>query len=327
MLGGLAAVFLGLVVVSMIALGLGSQRSRGAAQMRRRLSLYTLSGRARPITTREEVSRLGDNILTRSAVEMAGKVVHRRDLEEFLGNRLDAAGIPLRPAEWLIIHVGIALVVALLFLLVGSGSPTPAVLGLGLGLLGPWLVLTVRQSRRQQAFYSGLPDTLTLLAGSLRAGYSLPQAVDAVAREAQPPVSSEFNRTIIENRLGMTIEDALDGVARRMASRDLEWVVMAIRIQREVGGNLAELLSTVAGTLRERERLRRQVKTLSAEGRLSAWILGSLPIVFTLYIMLTKPDYLMTMTGDPLGIAVIGFAVILFLVGVAWLSRVVKVDA
>ncbi len=109
--------------------------------------------------------------------------------------------------------------------------------------------------------------------------------MDTVVREGQQPITGEFNRALVEARLGVPIEDALDGIAERMKSKDFGWVVMAIRIQREVGGNLAELLTTVAATLRERERLRRQVSVLSAEGRLSAWILGLLPVVFALYLV------------------------------------------
>ena len=160
-----------------------------------------------------------------------------------------------------------------------------AVLGLGLGIVLPWSYLTVKESRRTSAFLAQLPDTLQLVAGSLSAGYSIPQAMDTVVREGQQPITGEFNRALVEARLGVPIEDAMDGIAERMKSKDFAWVVMAIRIQREVGGNLAELLTTVAATLRERERLRRQVSVLSAEGRLSAWILGLLPIVFALYLV------------------------------------------
>ena len=139
---------------------------------------------------------------------------------------------------------------------------------------------------------AALPDTLQLMAGSLSAGYSMPQAVDTVVREGKGPISTEFNRALVETRLGVELEDALDGIAERMQSVDFAWVVMAIRIQREVGGNLAEVLTTVSATLRERERLRRQVQVLSAEGRLSAWILGLLPIVFAFYLVLVRPEYL-----------------------------------
>ena len=119
----------------------------------------------------------------------------------------------------------------------------------------------------------------------------MPQAVDTVVREGNEPMAGELRRALVEQRLGVNIEDALDGVAQRMGSEDFGWVVMAIRIQREVGGNLAEILHTVSETLREREFLRRQVKTLSAEGRLSAWILGALPVGMFLYMLVANRDY------------------------------------
>jgi tight adherence protein B len=154
----------------------------------------------------------------------------------------------------------------------------------------------------------------------------MPQAMDAVVREGTQPITGEFNRALVEARLGVPIEDALDGIAERMQSRDFAWVVMAIRIQREVGGNLAELLTTVAGTLRERERLRRQVKVLSAEGRLSAWILGLLPPAFALYLVFAQPGYLEPLVTEPLGLAMVGLGLLLLAVGAIWLRKTVKVE-
>ena len=126
-----------------------------------------------------------------------------------------------------------------------------------------------------KAFNEGLADTLQLISGSLSAGLSLAQSVDTVVREGMEPIADEFKRVLVETRLGVPLEAALQGVAERMGSKDFEWVVMAIRIQREVGGNLAELLNTVGATLRERDYLRRQVQTLAAEGKLSATFLAA----------------------------------------------------
>ena len=155
--------------------------------------------------------------------------------------------------------------------------PVFAVLGLLLGVIGPWIYLKFRHSRRLNKFNGQLAETLGLMAGGLQAGLSLPQAVDSVVREGSEPMAGELRRALVEQRLGVDITDALDGVGQRMDSEDFDWIVMAIRIQREVGGNLAEILHTVADTLREREYLRRQVKALSAEGRLSGYILAGLP--------------------------------------------------
>ena len=154
------------------------------------------------------------------------------------------------------------------------------VLGLVLGgIVLPWIYLKWRHRRRLSAFNAQLAETLGLMAGGLQAGLSLPQAVDSVVREGNEPMAGELRRALVEQRLGVDITDALEGVGERMESEDFGWVVMAIRIQREVGGNLAEILHTVADTLREREYLRRQVRALSAEGRLSGYILAGLPVV------------------------------------------------
>jgi tight adherence protein B len=131
---------------------------------------------------------------------------------------------------------------------------------------------------------------------------------------------------IVESRLGVGLEDALEGVAERMQSVDFKWVVMAIRIQREVGGNLAELLNTVAATLREREYLRRHVKALSAEGRLSAWILGGLPPVFLLYLTLSKPSYVHVLYTTLVGGIMLAVMTVLLIVGIVWMNKVAKVD-
>ena len=301
----LGAVFLGLLVILVIAFTGKAVSDRQQGRMRRRLSLYTITGR--PTGRREETTTaLGNSQVARSAVELAGRVVQRRDFETELGRRLESAGVPLRAAEWMLIHIGVALALAFLLLLVSGGAILPTVSASLLGLAAPWLYLSFKESRRTSAFLGQLPDTLQLVAGSLSAGYAMAQAIDTVVREGQQPITGEFNRALIEARLGVPIEDALDGVATRMKSKDFAWVVMAIRIQREVGGNLAELLTTVAGTLRERERLRRQVRVLSAEGRLSAWILGLLPPGFSLYLLLVRPEYLRPLVTDPLGWLMLG---------------------
>ena len=321
----LGALFLGLLIILVMAFTAGDISDRKQGRVRRRLSIYTVTGRT--TGRREETTTaLGNSQVARSAVELAGRVVQRRDFEAELSRRLEAAGVPLRAAEWMLIHIGVALGLSFLLLLVSGGAILPTIVGLALGLTAPWLYLSFKQGRRTSAFLGQLPDTLQLVAGSLSAGYSMAQAIDTVVREGQQPITGEFNRALIEARLGVPIEDALDGVATRMQSKDFAWVVMAVRIQREVGGNLAELLTTVAGTLRERERLRRQVRVLSAEGRLSAWILGILPPGFSLYLLLVRPEYLRPLVTDPLGWLMISVGVLLLVVGAAWMSKAVRVE-
>lgn len=259
------------------------------------------------------------------ATGAADRVLHdHRGLEERVRLRLEGAGSHLAPAEWLLLHAGVLAGTGLLGLLLGGVALF--VLFVLLGLVGPWAYLGLRRSRRRRAFAAAVPDTLQLMAGSLSAGLSLAQAADAVTREGAEPVAGEFRRALVETRLGVPLEDALEGVAERFDSDDLRWAVMAIRIQREVGGNLAELLETVAATMREREYVRRQVATVSAEGRLSAWVLGALPGLFLVYLLLGNRDYVMPLFTEPLGIAMLVLAVLWLAVGVFWMSRLVRVE-
>ncbi|MGJ7441411.1 type II secretion system F family protein [Aquipuribacter sp. MA13-6] len=326
---GLAGLFLALATIVVVLVSLGRRRDRPEAQRQRQLSYYTLGGaRAAggdpaPV---DQVTRLGDNAVARSAVQLADRVVERRGGLAGLSRRLEVADVPLRPAEWVVLQVGIAVAAGLLLLLV-SGVRLPALLvGVVLGAVGPVVYLSLRGSRRRGEFLRLLPETLGLVASGLRAGYSVSQALEAVVKEGQEPMRSEFHRALVEARLGVTVDDALQGIADRMQSQDFAWVVMAIRIHNEVGGNLSEILDTVGATLRERSRLRRQVDVLSAEGRLSAWIIGLLPVVFTGYLLLTRPDYLLPLVQTDLGLALLALGGVLFGVGVLGLRWAVKVD-
>lgn len=326
---GLAGLFLALLVVVVVLVGAFASRTGPEAQRRRSLAVYSMKGAGsspRLVERESQGTKLGNNAVARSAVELAGRVVERRNATEKLAVKLDAANVPLRPAEWVVLRVAIAAASGLMLLLLSQGNVLAMLLGLLLGVVGPPAYLSFRRRRREKAFEQILPDTLALMASGLRAGYSLPQAMDSVVREGRQPIQAEFNRALVEARLGVPAEDALEGVATRMGSQDFRWVVMAIRIQREVGGNLAELLDTVSTTIRERGRLRRLVDTLSAEGRLSAWILGLLPVAFTGYLLVVQPEYLAPLVREPLGILLLVVALVVFTIGVLGLRWAIKVE-
>jgi tight adherence protein B len=191
--------------------------------------------------------------------------------------------------------------------------------------LGFRLFLTFRAARRQAAFADQLDDSLQLMAGSLRAGHSLLRAVDSVASEADAPTSEEFSRIVNETRVGRDLNDALDEVAERMGSDDFTWVAQAIAIHREVGGNLAEVLDAVGHTIRERNAIRRQVKALSAEGKLSAIVLMALPFGVVGFISLTNPGYVAKFTQSLTGYALLAAAAVMLLVGGLWLRATVRI--
>ncbi len=259
--------------------------------------------------------------------ETAAKVLRaNKTLESRIAERLDGAGNPFQPAEWVLVHLTVFLGMGALGMLLGAGNLVLGLLFLMLGAIGPWMYLGFQRGRRRKAFERSLPDTLQLMSGSLAAGLSLAQSVDTIVREGQEPIASEFRRVLVEARLGISLDDALEGVSQRFDSKDFSWVVMAIRIQRQVGGNLAELLDTVAATMRERDYMRRQVAALSAEGKLSAYVLGGLPPLFLIFLLLTKRDYVMPMFTEPMGWVMLAGAALLLAVGGFWMSRLVRVE-
>jgi tight adherence protein B len=272
-------------------------------------------------------SLLDTDVTFASAKETAANVLRRnKDLDARISSRLQGAGSELKSSEWLLVHGGLFFLSGLIGLVLGGGNLLIGFAFVALGLFGPWMYLGFKRSRRRKAFNTTLPDTLQLMSGSLAAGLSLAQSIDTIVREGAEPIASEFRRVLVETRLGVSLEDALEGVGERFESKDFEWVVMAIKIQRQVGGNLAELLDTVAATMREREYVRRQVAALAAEGKLSAWVLGGLPPLFMVYLLLTNYDYVIVMFQEPLGWAMLAGAVTILGVGVFWMSRLVKVE-
>ncbi|WP_235861398.1 type II secretion system F family protein [Tersicoccus phoenicis] len=239
-----------------------------------------------------------------------------------LAAALEAAGLRMKPAEFIIVVASSTVVLSVLIV------PVAGVLGILLVVLvaafGARLVLGMLAGRRRTAFSDQLDDTLELMASGLRAGHSLPRAIDALSTEADAPTSEEFARITNETRLGRDLGQALDAAAARMRSEDFLWVAQAIAIHREVGGNLAEVLDQVGQTIRERNQIRRQVKALSAEGRISALVLMVLPFALGGILVLITPTYLNRLFADPLGWAMLAAAAVLLIVGGLWLRKVIS---
>lgn len=318
MLAGALAVFLGLA--GLLVTVLSGPGHRSAAE--RRLDTYFASGQGGKGGSRRAASS-GTADIKDSAVAMTSKVVSE-DFETKISQRLAGAGSALTASEWLLLHAGIAVVTAMVGFLMGGF--VLSVMGLILGIVLPWLYLRWRHRRRLNTFNGQLAQTLGLMAGGLQAGLSLPQAVDSVVREGHEPMAGELRRALVEQRLGIDISDAMESVGHRMESEDFGWVVMAIRIQREVGGNLAEILHTVAETLREREYLRRQVRALSAEGRLSGYILTGLPPLIGLYMYFANREYIALLYTTTPGIMILVVAFMFLGIGAFAMSRLAKVE-
>ncbi len=275
--------------------------------------------------TRHAGTTPGLSELTSRAALLAERGLTGSGYQRGLNAALERAGINLRPGEFVVLQASTLVTAAVLgFALGGWIWAVVAAVVVPLAFL---LVVRTRTGRRQARFNDQLSETLQLLAGSMRAGYSLMQAVDSVAREAEAPTAVEFSRLVVETRLGRDMNEALAAMSDRMRSEDFEWIVQAIEIHREIGGDLAEVLDTVAGTIRERNQIRRQVKALSAEGRLSGYILLALPFAVGALIMATNPGYLGELvSGGLLGWSLIAIGGLLMLIGVVWMRRLVRLE-
>jgi tight adherence protein B len=275
-----------------------------------------------PLVPRDQA--LAETAVLQRMVGITGRLADRAGLLTRTEDALEQADLPLRPPEALFFYFAGLFVVGLLGLLVLS-VPMALILAAVAAVI-PIVMLHRRRKARLSDFQEQLPGTLSLLSGSMRAGFSFAQGLESVANEATQPTRRELQRVFTESRLGRPVEDALEESANRMTSVDLMWAVMAIRIQREVGGNLAELLDTVADTMTQRERLRLEIKSLTAEARFSGWILGIFPVAFAGILFLVQPDYMGVLFQEPIGImAVIASAVMTF-IGAIWLRKLLQIE-
>ncbi len=238
--------------------------------------------------------------------------------------KLNSAGLAIEWAEFTYYHLlGVCLVGALAYLLGGLIAAIIVIAGLA---WSPMFILDFLVYRRRSRFNDQLPETLTMLSSSLKAGYSFLQAVDMVVKESMPPVSEEFKRLLTDTQLGLPLEESLEKMSVRIGSTSFDWMVLAVKIQREVGGNLTEVLATLARTIRERGTVTRQIKVLTAEGRLSALILLCLPVFVTASIYLLNPGYMSLLFTDKAGLTMIFGAFFLMAVGALWLRKIIKIE-
>jgi tight adherence protein B len=324
-------IFALLVAAGVLGLGLAvvlmSGDNRGKIERR----LGELMNEPTPDTDEDEtfVPR-GDQALAETAVlqrmvGITGRLADRAGLLTWTEDALEQADLPLRPPEALFFYFAALCVVGILGLLVLS-IPLALILAAVTAAI-PILMLHRRRKSRLREFQMQLPATLNLLSGSMRAGFSFAQGLESVANEATQPTRRELQRVFTESRLGRPIEDALEESADRMSSVDLMWAVMAIRIQREVGGNLAELLDTVSDTMTQRERLRLEIKALTAEARFSGWILGLFPVVFAGILFLVQPNYMGVLFEESIGIMAIIASVVMTFIGAIWLRKLLQIEA
>jgi len=298
----------------------GSTGDNGPSEMSRRLAQFE---RNRPAAEDDSKSIFSRFALLRNLSRTAEEAAEKRGLLNSVNALLEQSNIALKPGEAIASALGLSILIGLIVGALTQSVPFGAVAFVVAVLLAYATVAFVGR-REKTRFENQLPDTLTLLATSLRAGYSLLQAVEAVAGEAPQPTAREYARAIAEIRLGRQVVDALRGISERTQSNDFDWVVIAIEIQREVGGNLAEVLNTVAETMLQRNRLRREVKAMTAEGRLSAIILGLMPFGVLLAIQTFNPKYIVPLFEGN-GRFILAGGLVSMLIGFYWSFRITDI--
>jgi tight adherence protein B len=311
-MGMLPILIAGLAALAVIVIAIGVSMSAGGGGMASRLERYA-SGRDESVSS-------GDGEQESAVVAGITRAIENQDLATRLSTDLARADLKMKPAEFLLAwaatpFVFVAAAFILGFIFPGFQNVAALVAFFLLGLWAPRLYLKRRQANRLKAFGDQLPDTITLLANSLRAGSSFLQGIELVTREARPPISEEFERVVREMQLGLALQPALNNLVRRVASEDLELMVTAIQIQSQVGGNLATVLDAIAHTIRERRRIQGEIQTLTAMQRYSGYVITLLPIGLAGLLFLISPQYINVMLEKPPEMLGLPMGVVFFLVG------------
>lgn len=315
LLAVLACAFAAIYLLGTMLLGT-TARAKRDKELRRRLS-------SRPVV--EPGSEMNAVWLPGSFVRLGQRAAVATGFTDRLDAKLDMSGLPIHSGEFIALTVvggfagaiaGLILLHSIVVILVITAAAASV----------PYFLMVRGIDRRTKRFQSQLAAVLTILASSLRAGHSFMQALDTVSQEVGKPASEEFTRVVTETRLGRPVDEALNAMADRIESEDLRWTILAVNIQREVGGNLAEILDTVAGTIREREEIRGQVDVLTTEGKISAGILTALPILIAMYMFIVNPAYINLLLNTRIGLVMIATGIALLALGVLWMRKIVKID-
>ncbi len=317
----IGAAGIGLTAFLFIVILFGREEDSGGGRFAKRLQAY---GRRSRASEEEKVPFLQRIPILNRFSQAAEEEVRKRGLLSGVNSALEQANVPMTPGEAVLAMFGLAAVGGV-FMAIFS-SPIAGVITFGVLLLVFVFLINWTGGRERKRFEKQLPDTLTLLSTSLRAGYSLLQAIEAVSQEAPDPTAREFSRAVTESRLGRSVPDTLQGIVSRTQSKDFEWATMAIEIQREVGGNLAEVLQTVADTMLARNRLNGEIRALTAEGRISAIVLGSLPFALGAFLWFNNREYLQPLLDATMGRVALLAGLLLMAAGILWLRKIVNIE-
>ncbi len=273
----------------------------------------------------QPVAASGQDEAQADSVPLVTKLLHGTRLYNAMQWELLRAGLLIKPSEMIVIAVAAGIGTYMVGLTLPPSLITRA-FSLLLGLASPWIYVQIRKQYRYRLLITQLPEALQLIASSLRSGFSILRAIEVVANEMPAPISQEFRWVLDEVNVGVSMERAFTHMVQRTASPDVKLMVTAIQIQAAVGGDLAEVLETTSAMIRERFQLTAEVAALTAEGRLSAVILGGLPIGLALFIHMLNPEYLRPLTTEPLGVGMMIGAASLMMFGMLIIKNMLNVD-
>ncbi len=331
LVAGVAAAAIFLIAIGIATSGSGSGVSA-------RLERYASARETGKTTEGSGQGGLAELLEKSVALAQLNRVVEARDFGANLARDIARADLKLKPSEFLMIWaasiVGIPVVMLMLSVVLKPlGNPIFLLVGALLGFLLPRFWLARRKNGRLGSFNKQLPDTITLIANALRAGSSFLQAIELVVRESRPPVSTEFGRVIREVNLGLPFDQALENMVRRVRSEDLELLATAISIQHQVGGNLAEILDSIAYTIRERVRIKGEIRTLTAQQRLSGYVVAGLPIGLAAFLFVAAPGFMEPMfanppeiLGLPAGVIILLFGGFMMFLGFMFIRKIVDIE-
>jgi tight adherence protein B len=273
----------------------------------------------------EAITSTGDESRTTALTDAINRALARRGVGSYISTQLARANLKFTVGEFIALDI-ILVIGAGLGTFLWRGDLIVTAIGVVAGFALPWVYVTLMRGRRLRAFNDQLGDTLNLMVNSIRAGYSILQAMEAVSEEMGSPICDEFGRVVREVQLGLTLEQGLDNMLRRITSDDLDMMVTAIKVQREVGGNLAEVLDSISYTIRERVRIKGDIRSLTAYGRGAGNLLTAVPVILSVIIYLITPDFMSLLFTDRCGWMMLGFAVLGIILGYVVISKIVDIE-
>lgn len=312
----ISTIFILLILVLLL-----EYRSRNQRALARRMRYYAgdMDTQEKPREIKSFQERFMDFL--RSGGKLLSNIRHARSLDF----KMQKAGIPLLGTEFLLL-LGISGFTAAVIGSIVTKKLYAGVLVAIFVIMAEWIYVLVKVERRETAFTNQLGDCLMMVANAMRAGFSFLQAMELISKEMEPPISDEFKHVMRDINLGASVERALDDMDRRVNSPDFSLVVTAVLIQQQVGGDLSHILDTISDTIQDRIRMRREVRTLTAQGRMSGWVLAALPFGLGAFMAMINPKYMEPLFTERIGQMAIGLAVVMVIVGFLVIQRIVDIE-